>query len=221
MNGLTCAKLIPEKQRMNKPIIATLLLCGTIPTYASDWYVLGALSQSQVNLDTSALDKELSNNGAAALNSSDSGTNGQWRLQGGYKLTPNIALEAGYIDLGKSTYKATFSGGSAKADWSSGGIDVAALGILPLNDKFSMFGKVGAIATKTSTDWKSSGITGIPDGTKDKSQTLPFFGIGASYSLNDRNDVRVEYEQFNGAGDSSVTGKADVSVVSLGVTYRF
>lgn len=207
---------------MKKSVLATFVMLGcTAPAYASNWYVLGAVSQSQVNLDSSSLDTVLSDNGATSLSSSDSGTNNQWRLQAGYQVNPNLALEAGYIDLGKSTYKATFSGGKTTADWTSGGVDVAAVGILPINTNFSLLGKLGAIAAKTTTDWTSNGISGVPAGKENKSQISPFAGVGVSYSLNARSDLRMEYERFNGIGDSSTTGKADVSILSLGVTYHF
>lgn len=200
---------------------AFITMAATAPAHASDWYLLGEVSQSNVDLDTSALDTVLSDNGASSLNSSDSGSSNQWRLQAGYQVNPNFALEAGYIDLGKSSYKGTFSGGKATADWTAGGLDVAAVGMLPMNHSLTLLGKVGAISAKTKTDWSSSGISGIPNGSESKTQFKPFIGLGAAYSLNPKSDLRFEYERFNGIGDASVTGKADVSILSLGVSYHF
>lgn len=207
---------------MKKLLLAALPLLGAaIPAHAADWYLLGSVSQSQLDLDTASLDKVLTDNGATGLRTSDSGKSNQWRLQAGYKINPNFAIEAGYIDLGKSSYKASFSGGKAKADWSAGGLDVAAVGMLPLNSDFSLIGKLGAIAAKTTTDWSSSGISGVPSGKENKSQVLPMVGVGASYALNEKSDLRLEYERINGIGDASLTGKADDSILSLGVTYHF
>jgi len=207
---------------MKKTVLAALItVVGTVPAYASDWYLVGEVSHSTVDLDSSALDKVLSDNGATSLNSSDSGSGNQWRLQAGYRFNQNFALEAGYIDLGKNSYKGTYSGGRATADWSAGGIDIAAVGMLPVNSRFTLLGKVGAIGAQTKTDWSSNGISGIPDGNETKTQLKPFAGIGAAYNLNEKSDLRAEYERFNGIGDASLTGKADVSVISLGVTYHF
>jgi len=207
---------------MRKPILAAALLLGTtLSAHAADWYALGALSQSQVKLDKGALDSTLSTNGASNINSDQSGTHGQWRLQLGYQFTPYLAVEGGYIDLGKANYDAAFSGGSAAAEWKSGGVDLAALGTLPFGNKFSLLGKLGVISTKTTTSWRSSGITGLPSGDESKTETKPFAGIGVSYKLLPQSDVRLEYEHFADIGDAQLTGNADINTVSLGMSYHF
>lgn len=205
----------------NQILTAALLLGTTLSAHAADWYVLGALSQSQVKLDKGALDNTLTKNGATAISSDQSGTHGQWRLQLGYRFNPYLSLEGGYIDLGTANYDATFSGGSARAEWKSGGVDLAALGTLPLANHFALLGKIGAISTKTTTNWRSSGITGIPNGDESKSETKPFIGVGVSYALIPRSDLRLEYEHFADIGDASITGNADVNTVSLGMSYHF
>jgi len=204
-------------------IVGSLLLLGTATSAyaAGNWYVVGAVSRSSAKLDAGALDAALTGSGATGLTSGQSGVHGQWRLQLGYKFNPYFALEGGYIDLGKRTYNATFTGGSATVDWKSGGIDLAALGTLPLGDGISLLGKVGLIDAKTTGTWSSTGLAGAPSGKVTKSAWRPFVGVGASYALTKRTSLRAEYERFNGIGDGSRTGKANVNVVSVGVRYDF
>jgi len=222
MIGKKIHKINPGVKMMRNQILtAALLLSTTLSAHAADWYVLGAVSQSQVKLDKGALDNTLSINGASGINSDQSGTHGQWRLQLGYQFTPNLAVEGGYIDLGKANYDATFSGGNASAEWKSGGVDLALVGSLPLSNKFTMLGKLGAISTKTTTSWRSAGITGLPSGDESKSETKPFVGVGASYALMPKSDLRLEYEHFSDIGDAHLTGNADVNTVSLGMSYHF
>lgn len=203
----------------NRLLASLLLLGGATVAHASPWYVVGAVSQSTANLDKSALDATLGANGATALSSRRTGTHDQWRLQLGYRLTPYLALEGGYIDLGKAKYSASFSGGSATVDWKSGGIDLAAVGMLPLGDQTSLFGKVGLIDARTTGSWSSSGISGVPAGSVNKTALHSFFGIGAAYALTLRTSLRGEYEYFGGIGSAGSTGKADIGVFSLGISY--
>lgn len=206
---------------MRTCLLASLLLLGSAAAHAGPWYAVGAVSQSTVNLDKSALDTTLTANGATALSSHQTGTHDQWRLQLGYQLTPYLAFEAGYIDLGKATYSASFSGGSATVDWKSGGIDLAAVGTLPIDGQLSLLGKVGVIDAKTTGSWRSSGIGGLPTGSVNKTALHPFIGLGATYALTQRTSLRGEYENFSGIGESHSTGSADVHVFSLGVSYLF
>jgi len=205
----------------NRLLPALLLLAGTLPAHASDWYVYGGFSQSNVVLEKSALDTTLTNNGATGISSDKSGTDNQWRLQLGYWLSPYFAIEGGYIDLGTASYEASFSGGSATADWKSGGIDVAALGTLDVDWGFSVIGKAGLITTTTTTTWRSTGITGLPVGDVDTTQVRPFMGIGAGYALTPKSLLRLEYERFFKVGDASQTGKGDIDTFSLGASYQF
>src|ERR1019366_10613742 len=97
-------------------------------------------------------DNALSVGGVTGLSSNNTGSGNQWRLQVGYKFNPYFAVEAGYMDLGTANYSATFAGGTANATEKAGGLDFAALGILPVTDTLSVFGKVGFVAAKVKTD---------------------------------------------------------------------
>jgi len=209
---------------MRHCLLGGVLLCAALPAHAvdwSDWYVLGAVSQSRAELDRPALDATLASNGASGLSSGDTGTSNQWRVQLGYTFSPYLSVEGGYIDLGKAEYDATFSGGRALVEWQSGGIDLAALGTLELDHGFAVLGKVGIISTRTTSSWSSVGLSGLPVGDVDKSQTRPFFGIGASYGVTPNSSVRLEYERFNDIGDAGLTGNADINTFSLGASYQF
>jgi OOP family OmpA-OmpF porin len=198
-----------------------LLLAGALPAHANDWYVYGAISQSNVVLDKGALDTTLTNHGATGLSSDKSGTDNQWRLQLGYWFSPYFAIEGGYIDLGKASYTANYTGGSASADWKSGGIDLAALGTLDVDWGFSVIGKAGLINTKTTTTWSNTGLTGMPVGDVNKTQIRPFIGIGAGYELTPKSLLRLEFERFFKVGEAGTTGQGEINTFSLGASYNF
>src|SRR5947199_5705699 len=55
------------------------------------------------------------------------------KVYGGYEFTPNVAVEAGYADVGKAS--------SAAADVKGRGVFVDAVGKVPLMDNLSAFGR--------------------------------------------------------------------------------
>ena len=197
------------------------LLCCTLPAYAGNWYVTGSVSESKVHLDRSALDTQLTTDGATGLSSSRTGSHAQWRLQAGYRFNPYLSVEGGYIDLGKARYTATYDTGSAEARWKSGGVDLAVVGRIPLGNGFALFGKAGAIDARTTTHWTSTGLTTPPLASVNNTKLVPFAGVGASYAISPRWSVRAEYEHFAKVGTLRTTGRASINTVSAGVVFHF
>jgi len=204
--------------------MATVLtmLCVAGSAQASGLYVLGEVSHSKTSLDTPTLDDLLTGAGATGVASSDSNTgNNKWRLQLGYAMNNYLALEAGYIDLGKADYSATYAGGTASGRWKAAGPDIAALGILPVNNALSVFGKLGVIDAKVKTNLTATGSGAAATASVDDTSAKVFYGGGAMLNLTENTGMRLEYERFNNLGAAATTGKGDVNVVSLGISYNF
>jgi OOP family OmpA-OmpF porin len=200
--------------------LSLILLAATSTAFADGFYVLGEATHSDTSLSNTYFDNTLTTAGATGLTSSDKGKSTQWRLQGGYRFNPNFALEAGYMDLGKSKYTASYNQGAASGELKSGGIDVAALGILPLSDSFSIFGKAGIIGAKTDSKLTATGLSS----SSWKSTTheiLPLVGVGATYKLSQNFDLRADYDYVSGIGKSSKTGVMKSNMISVGVAYNF
>jgi OOP family OmpA-OmpF porin len=192
----------------------------SINALAEGAYVLGEVTRSSLSLDQSKFNSDLTAVGATGLSSSDSGSGTQWRLQLGYKFSSNFALETGYIDLGTANYRASFAGGAATATEKAGGIDLAALGMLPLTETLSVFGKVGAVAAIVKTNLSSSApaMASIGDSS---TKIRPLLGVGATYSLQKNVDLRVDYDHVSGLGKSGQGGAMSDNMVSVGVAYNF
>lgn len=125
----------------------------------------------------------------------------------GYKFNKNVAVEGEYTTLGRVKDN---TGGSAKGD----AFGVSAVGMLPMNDKFGVYGKLGYAHTKTST----SGFTATG-----ASRTAPTYGIGMQYNVNPMFGLRLGVDRF-GVATTSVGGakvKANADVVSLGAVFNF
>lgn len=127
----------------------------------------------------------------------------------GYKFNPYLAVEGQYTGIGKVTDNVS---GSAKGDAAS----LAVLGILPLNQNFSLYGKIGVAATKTTV---SSSLSPMNDATR----TGVTYGLGAEYNVNQKVGVRLGWDHYNAAIDDFGNHEKNVNadVATVGVVYHF
>jgi len=194
-----------------KTIVSTFIVSVAIlatSAFAQGMYVVGSagsgMPASSVKTD---LDASLTASGVKNINSSISnGTAINGAL--GYEFNPNFSAEAGYFDSGTLAYKATGTGvASIKADTKVSGGQLAAVGTNPLNDKFSVFGKVGYSFLTTKSDVT---IGTVKSTVSSKSNGIGF-GFGASYKLVDNISVKASYEMIT----------SDVSAFLVGVQIKF
>lgn len=127
----------------------------------------------------------------------------------GYKFNPNFAVEGQYTGIGKVTDNVS---GSAKAD----ALSLTAVGILPLNDAFDLYGKFGVAATKSKV---SSGLNAYNDAT----HTAATYGLGAEYHFDKAISMRVGWDHYKAEVDvNGVSSKSfDSNVTTIGVSYHF
>jgi OOP family OmpA-OmpF porin len=198
------------------------LLALSTGVYAdNDLYVVGEVTHSRDTLNTSTNDTALTGAGASALSSNGKSNGNQWRLQLGYKLSPNVAIEGGYIDFGKAKYSASYTGGTAQGTVKAGGLDIAALGIVPVTDSISVFGKVGVVAARVKSSLTAGTPASAATGNISANAISPLIGLGASYKISDTMDVRAEYDHASDLGKSGKTGKMKADMVSVGLAYHF
>ncbi len=189
--------------------------------FADGFYGLGEVTHSQTSLDKNYFNDALTAHGATGLSSSDSGSGNQWRLQGGYRFNEYLAAEAGYIDFGKAKYSASYAGGAASGSLKAGGVDLAALVSMPLNDRFSVFGKAGVVFADVKSSLSAGAPASLASGDTSKNVVRPLLGLGADYKLSEKVDLRTEFDRVSGLGDSGKTGKMDSNMISMGVIYKF
>ena len=133
-----------------------------------------------------------------------------YKLFGGYQFNRNIAVEAGYTDrLGKLE----ISGFGQRADVTARAFEVLAVPALPLNESFSVYGKIGLYAA--SSDVSSS--TGV---STSESNTGGTIGLGAAWHFNKNLAARVDWQRYGKVGGDTV-GEADIDTFNIGLLYRF
>ena len=125
-----------------------------------------------------------------------------FKIFGGYKFNPYFAVEGGYADFGEIS--ASFGGSTVTAE--SDAVFAAAVGILPVGKRFSLFGKAGLFFW----DITASG----PAGTASDDGTDALLGIGLNYDITEQWAVRAEFESYDSGDD-------DVTAFSGGVQCNF
>lgn len=126
----------------------------------------------------------------------------------GYKLSKHFAVEGQYTDMGKVTNS---SGGTAKGHATS----LSAVGMLPVGDKFDLYGKLGYATSKT----KTSGFNANGANRSD-----PTYGAGVQYDFNPMMGVRLGWDHYGLATADTVTGSkndANGNVTSLNAVFNF
>lgn len=179
-------------------ILLVLLGLSSAPAAAQStgFYIGGGAGVSSVDVcgDLNAL-------GASSCDDRDTG----FKIFGGYGINQNLAVEIGYIDLGEIEA----SGGGATIKAETDGVEAAAVGILPINRQFSVFGKLGLFMWDVSVS--GSGPGGSASISDDGTDLM--FGLGGSWNLTPQLSLRAEWERFD--------VDEDADFFSASVVYRF
>lgn len=185
-------------------------------------YLGGAISFSHASDLGAKIDSALASQGYHSSSSADSwSTNGGLRL--GYQFTPNFALEGTYDRVGNMGVQSTLSSpmaDTAMGNWKSYGLGLHALGIVPIDPQWSVYGRLGVEQWHTSLNLTSNvgGPTSLSNSDNSTSLAL---GAGVSYALTRNVDATAELIHYTHVGDPSSTGRTGLNQFSLGLRYHF
>jgi OOP family OmpA-OmpF porin len=195
------------------PTVATVarlaaLLTMAAPSIAGDMYFLGALGTASYGSSTQTeTDAELTRLGKTSIQSSLGSSSTGYKAMLGYQLYPRLAIEGGYVDMGKVDYNATFTGGSVGVDAKSSGMNFSVLGSAPINGQFSLFGKVGY----TIGAIKSTGSSGGTSVSRTQDKNSLGLGFGGIYQITPALGIRAEWEKLF----------SDVNLMTIGLQTKF
>lgn len=150
------------------------------------------------------------------------------KIFAGYKASQNMAVEVGYVDLGKSraTRNMTAPGtGSIGIESRNTGWFVDLVGMVPtgIND-VSVIGKLGGVATDTGKQLSTTGAVGLAPGSPSTFQERELnwkFGAGAQYDFSKTMAARGEWERYRRMGKETGAGESEADLFSLNLLIRF
>lgn len=188
----------------------------------SGWYVGGNVGQSRAEIDNERITGNLLGAGFTTTSITDDNRDIAYKIFGGYQFNRNFALEGGYFDLGKfgfTSTTATPSAGTLSGNIKLRGLNLDAVGMLPVTDKFSAFGRVGVNYAQARDDFSSTGaVPALANARPSKSDTNYKFGLGIQYAFNESLAMRAEAERYR--IDDAVGNKGDIDLYSVGLVYR-
>ena len=161
---------------------------------AGGFYIGYSAGQSKYNLNCTGTCSE---NGAG------------YTLFAGIGLHPNIAVEFGYGDMGKSTFGAS----NVRATlWQVSGVGSWWFGS---RQQFGAYGRLGAYTGDLKATTPSTGAE-LKHGT-----TNLEYGLGGQWNLSSKFGARLEWTRFSGMGGGAFNQTSDVDLIALGLLYKF
>jgi OmpA-OmpF porin, OOP family len=201
-------------------IIAALIAAPA----SAQFYIGGNVGASDIKSNNAAqADQFLDLGFESAVNTNDKRDVG-YRLFGGYQLHKYVAIEGAYVDLGKFGFRTDVAPtGALSGAMKISGFEVAAVGTLPIHERFGLFARIGAFSSETKTAYNGAGSVEVITGaeTQKKRGTQLSYGAGATFSINKNFSLRGEWSRYAKLGSDLTGGKTAANLYSLGVLYHF
>lgn len=209
-------------------LLGLAAVAGSASAADSGWYVgvdLGQSNYAVMKPNMTALSQDLAQEGLPNT-TTESDTATAYGVDVGYQFFKYLAVEGGYVDFGSATGDANITltpPGTAHVDIHAKGETLYAVGILPVSDQFSFFGKLGALVYSQDFTGNVS-VSGVGSTTVPKSSdsgTTPAIGVGANWNIDDQFGLRLGFTRFHAVGDANNTGKGTIDLSYLQFLVRF
>lgn len=218
---------------MNKLYSMSLLLgLAAVASSASaadtGWYAGVDLGQSKYDVMSTTvteISQGLAEEGLPNT-STESDTATAYGVDVGYQFFKYFAVEGGYVDFGSSTGDINITltpPGNAHVSLHAKGETLYGVGILPVSDQFSLFGKLGVLHYSQDANGSVSvagvGSMSIPKASDNGNTTG--IGVGANWAINDQFGLRLGFTRFHSVGDANNTGEGTIDLTYLQFLVHF
>lgn len=212
--------------------LAITLLSAPLLTFADGAYIGASAGQAWIDVSAEEIEDAFArDDGFVASGTTIDDADSGWKAFLGYRFNSFLALEGGYVDLGKATFVTTIVSAPPPADAltpfqihgtaKATGYNAAAILGIPLGSAALLFVKGGAF------HWTADFMETIP-GTagarvdRSESDTKPTYGAGLELRLSRWARIRAEWERFEEVG-SGIGGRqgAHVDLASAGLVFGF
>ncbi|MGV6809282.1 MAG: outer membrane beta-barrel protein [bacterium] len=153
------------------------------------------------------------------------------RIVAGYEITPSLAVEVAYADLGKTMdFDVDTVGATIEGEQETKALSVAAVGKKQLGgSKVSATAKLGA--AYWDSEMKTSSNLPFPNETRSKSGVDPMVGLGLEYAVAQNWNLRAGWDRYYSVGERNnaidavhgnvETVDTDVDMYYIGATFDF
>ena len=219
-------KSYPSHYHASLLTLALLAVFGNSDAFAQSTFtntgMYGGISagESKSKFDSGATAQSLVGAGvtAGAVNEDERGN--AYKAFIGVPLSPNWAVEAGYFDLGRFGFDAATSpAGTVTGTTRIQGLNLDLVGTLPITERWSLLGRVGAAYAETKGSFSGTGESGVSALSSSKRDTHYKYGFGTEYAFTPALTMRLEGERYR--VNDAIGQRADVDLISVGLVYRF
>lgn len=197
--------------------------CALGPAHAQ-WYVGASAGSSRASFDGDSQAEQLLDLGFEDASTSIDRSDTMARVHAGYRFHRNVAVELAYVDLGELRVRSVvLPAGTLDASVESRGADLSVLGLWPIGDRFTVFGRVGAFAARTRATYAATGSVELVDGGARQAHrsTRVLYGLGVMYQVTPRLAVRGDWAHYDKLGSDVTGGRFDIRTLSAGIVWRF
>jgi OOP family OmpA-OmpF porin len=201
--------------------LATLLAAPAFAQSDPGYFYGGAsIGQSRSKIDDERITAGLLSQGLATSAMSNDEQDVAWKAFGGYQLNRYLGIEAGYFNLGEFGFTSTtVPAGTLDGRIKLHGINLDLVGTLPITERFSVLGRVGAQYASARDSFNGSGGVVVLTPSASKSETNVKFGAGLQYAFTPNLMLRGEAERYR--VNDAVGNHGDVNMVSVGLVFAF
>jgi OOP family OmpA-OmpF porin len=186
----------------------------------SGWYGGLGIGQTRAKIDDAKITSGLLGSGFTVTSIDDDKHDTGYKIFGGLKINKNFAVEAGYFDLGKFGFTAnTAPTGTLTGNIKLKGLNIDAVGILPITEKFSGFGRIGLQYAQAKDSFAGTGSVAVGNPNPSKSAANYKVGLGVQYDLTKSLGLRGEWERYR--INDAVTNRGDIDMLSVGLVFMF
>lgn len=183
-------------------------------------YVGIGAGESKAKFDNGATAQSLVGAGVTAGALTEDERGNAYKAFIGVPLSPNWAVEAGYFDLGRFGFDAATSpAGSVSGTTRIQGLNLDLVGNLPITERWSLLGRVGAAYAETQSSFSGTGASGAGTQSSSKRDTHYKYGFGTEYAFTPALTMRLEGERYR--VNDAIGQRANVDLISVGLVYRF
>ncbi|WP_296923801.1 outer membrane beta-barrel protein [Polaromonas sp.] len=223
---MTATTFPATKRRLSLVALAVLGAVSSSGAMAQSMYELngpyigGNIGRTKADFDNGTINRTLAAQGLGITSISEDDRDTGYKLFGGYQFNRNFAVEGGFFDLGKSSYRFnTLPLGSFSGETRVRGLNLDLVGILPVSDRFSVFGRVGAAYAQSRANFASTGAVAANRSDTRNNDTHVKVGLGMQYALTEALSLRAELERYR--INDPVRNRGHIDMASLGLVYRF
>ena len=210
----------PRPTLLALAVLATPVLHAQESISNTGIYMGISAGESKAHIDNAGITQGLLGAGLTTDSLSEDRRDTGYKAFIGFPIHPNWAVEAGYFDLGRFGFSAnTTPTGSLTGSARIKGLNLDLVGTLPITDRWSLLGRVGAAYAQTQDTFSGTGAVSVIDPSPSKRETNYKFGLGTQYAFTPALTLRLEGERYR--VNDAVGSRGNVDLISLGLVYRF